>query len=185
MLKYCTKETVDFIKIIKKDDPDALIVICGDHLPILGGKFLAFKAGGLLDDSLGKFTAAMYLDYTSTPLIIIDGKNGPVDVGTVAFYELPGIILRLLDFRDFTSIDLFRPPDNLHVRIFPNLSLIIQEGQNPRLCKRGDENKLCSKVLRWIENIKIIDSDILFGKHLSIKELSEKRDAFKEKKPGF
>jgi len=174
--RYCTGEVIDFIRLIRRHDPDAIIVVAGDHLPILGPHFAAFDESGILEDSIDKFTAKMYHTYASTPLIIIDGKNGPLDVGSVAMYEVPGIISKLLNLPDINAIDMFKPPEKLHVRVFPNVSLVLDdENGSMRLCKTGVENKTCRRVSEWLKNIRIIDKDILYGRQFSLKERSEER----------
>ncbi|MBU1139240.1 MAG: hypothetical protein KKD01_04710 [Proteobacteria bacterium] len=69
---------MEFLDDLRISDPDALIVAFGDHLPFLGGNFQGYVEAGTLTSARGKFTPEMFLTYVSTPLIVIDGKRGPV-----------------------------------------------------------------------------------------------------------
>jgi phosphoglycerol transferase MdoB-like AlkP superfamily enzyme len=168
--RYSTGEAIGLIRLIQKHDSNAIIVVAGDHLPLFGLHFAAYTESGILEDSIDKFTAKMYHTYASIPLIIIDGKNGPIDVGNIAMYEVPGIILKLLNLPDIDAIDMFKPPEKLHVRVFPGVSLVLDdENGSMQLCETGVENKTCKRVSEWLKNIRIIDKDILYGRQFSLK----------------
>ncbi|MBI4845943.1 MAG: LTA synthase family protein [Candidatus Omnitrophica bacterium] len=80
LIRYNTAEAMNFISTILKEDPHALLVILGDHLPPLGKKFQPYVESGLLTSSVDNFDAKMLRNYVSTPLIIINGQEGPVKV---------------------------------------------------------------------------------------------------------
>jgi hypothetical protein len=173
MLRYSTLESMNFVEEIIRNDRDALIVITGDHLPILGRNFSAFVEAGLFADSTGKFDARMYSNYASVPLIIIDGENGPIDTGKVSMFEIPAIILRLLNFPSPGFISIFSPPDNLKIRPYPGVSLVVDDSESLMLCKNSDKNGKCGDVSDWIENITILEKDILSGEQISINKIQQ------------
>ncbi len=89
MLHYKTRQMMDGIEAIRRDDPDSVIVVFGDHLPMLGRKFAGYVESGVLPDNFGAFTGDQYDFSASTPLLVIDGRNGPLDLGRIPMYRLP------------------------------------------------------------------------------------------------
>ncbi len=171
---YTTKETEEFIRLILKRDPDALIVAMGDHLPNFGPEHRVYVECGLFKRSLENFNSQMYKTRASVPLIIIDGKSGPLNVGTMVIYEIPGKILELLKFPKRTTFDVFKSYNKLHVRTLGEAVLVFDDTDNTAvLCKTGIESEKCKYAFDWLENIKVVDEDILVGKQFSIKKISE------------
>jgi phosphoglycerol transferase MdoB-like AlkP superfamily enzyme len=168
-IRYTSQEVVDFTEDILKDDPDAIIVITGDHLPILGENFAAYVESEILASSLSDFTTDMYFTLVRTPLIMIDGKNGPLNVGVINMYEIPHVILRLINFTESTPMDFFIPDDNLKVRVLEGQNLVVHPDHQAELCRSGLENDTCAYVKRWNENVKILSTDILLGSQHSLK----------------
>jgi len=164
---------MQFIKIILRNDPDALIIITGDHTPLLGSNFAAYAESGILTSLRDKFTAEMYKTYVSTPLIIIDGTNGPLEVGTVAMYEIPAIITKLLKIPPATAVDILKPKANLRVRTMEGMSLVVKNDNSPQLCRDTSEDNTCKYVKQWLANVKVIDRDILIGEQFALPMISD------------
>lgn len=171
-VRYNTGETMHFVKIIRKNDPNALIVIMGDHTPLLGSNFAAYSESGILTSLRNKFTAEMYKTHVSTPLIIINGTNGPLEIGTVAMYEVPAIITKLLKIPTETPIDILKPKGNLHVRTLEGMRLVIKNDNSAQLCKDASEDYTCKYVNQWLTNVKVIDRDILIGEQFALPMIS-------------
>jgi glycerophosphoryl diester phosphodiesterase len=168
-IAYSTKEIMEFVKYVLNRYPDSLVVILGDHLPLLGMNLEAYVEGGILRSDREKFTAKMYQDYVSAPIIVIDGKNGPVDIGNVSMYELPSVILELLGLPASNLIDAFIPQDNLHIRTLEGIRLVIGNAK-PQLCKPEDDSRICKYVYDWVDNVKVLERDILVGRQFSLEE---------------
>ncbi|MFC1703667.1 sulfatase-like hydrolase/transferase [Candidatus Omnitrophota bacterium] len=168
-IAYSTREAMAFVKYIFHNSPDALLVVLGDHLPFLGKRFAGFVEGGFLADAKEEFTAVMYQDYVSTPIIVIDGNNGPVDVGHISMHETPGVIMKLLQLPRDNLFDAFVPKDNIHIRTLGGMNLVVGQDE-PLLCKTGDENEMCKYVDDWQDNITVLDRDLLVGEQFSIEE---------------
>jgi phosphoglycerol transferase MdoB-like AlkP superfamily enzyme len=168
-VQYSSQEVVRFVEDILKDDPDAIIAITGDHLPILGENFSAYVESEILASSLSEFTTDMYLTLVRTPLIIIDGQNGPLNVGVINMYEIPYVILRLINFTESTPMDFFTPDNDLKVRVLEGQNLVVHPDHQAELCRSGLENDTCAYVKKWNENVKILSTDILLGKQYSLK----------------
>jgi Phosphoglycerol transferase and related proteins, alkaline phosphatase superfamily len=135
MVYYNSAAAAGFVRYVFQKDPDTLMIILGDHLPLLGDNFQAYVEAGVLAPRSSGFDAPMYRFYTGTPLMVIDGKNGPKKLGTVAMYELPGIILRLLKAPPDAAMTVFQPPEGLHIRPLEGMSLVITAEGRERLCR--------------------------------------------------
>jgi hypothetical protein len=99
-LYYKSRELMAFLRELRAADPDALIVLFGDHLPALTPNFGGYTESGLLAKQRGDFTDPMFRTLVETPLILIDGRRGPVAVGDIPAYRLPALLLdRLGDQR--------------------------------------------------------------------------------------
>lgn len=66
-----------FLKTLRGRDPHALIVVLGEHLPFLGMNHANYTDSGLLAENRAEFTDEMFRTLVATPLIVIDGKQGP------------------------------------------------------------------------------------------------------------
>jgi hypothetical protein len=81
----------DFVNRTTEADPRALIVVLGDHQPLLGPNYRGYRAGGRLppeDDAPPLHRAAMF----ETPLLVLDGSEA-VPLGRLPAYLLPEVIL--------------------------------------------------------------------------------------------
>ena len=82
------------IEAVQAEDPQALIVVLGDHQPPLGGDFRGYRIGGRFAASPGVpilRRANMY----ATPLVIID-RDAIRDVGRLPAWLIPEVILSIL-----------------------------------------------------------------------------------------
>lgn len=172
---YSSKEVMQFLKYIKSDDPNAIIIITGDHLPFLGKNFAGYEESHILKKSLSKFNSDMVLKAHSTPLLIIDGKKGKLDVGIVSMYEIPHIILKLLNYDKKTIFDLFNTDLNGTIRTLRGQSLVIKNNTDPKKCFQNSTDVECMKINDWIENTQIISRDLFLGDQYSL-QISDKEE---------
>ena len=77
LMYYKSRELMDFLATLRRDDPDGLIVLFGDHLPFLGPGFYGYLRSQLLTDNRATMTDRMVYTLTATPLVVIDGRRGP------------------------------------------------------------------------------------------------------------
>ena len=176
---YKSRDLVARVERLRRDDPDALIVAFGDHLPFLDFSY------GVYTDVLGlpaereDFTAGQLEFLTSTPLLVIDGRNGPLDVGKLPLYRLPALILELLGA---SSTGAFawteNPPDLLHRPLYgmqydtpaagpaANVaSARLPDADTGRLVCPPDGNEpACAPGLAWRARARTLIDD-LFGGH--------------------
>jgi hypothetical protein len=162
---YKSREFMQMLSDLRARDPDALIVAFGDHRPMLGVKYAGYVESGLLNRSRSDFTPVMYERSVTTPLLIIDGRNGPLDVGTIPLYVLPGVVLRLLGYRDPTIMDLAAsPPPGLRVRPLPGLHLNVTPGRVVEQCVAPYVSPSCVESGRWLAQLRVVAADLFVGK---------------------
>ncbi|MFL9583165.1 LTA synthase family protein [Stenotrophomonas sp. AB1(2024)] len=91
---YTTAAVMDWTEHVLAADPDALIVIFGDHAPVLDSqpdvyKRLNGKVSGQFDGPMTRHQIGM----ARVPLLIIDGEEGPVHLpNDVPLFQLAGVI---------------------------------------------------------------------------------------------
>jgi hypothetical protein len=173
MLYYKTRQMMDGIEQIRRDDPDSVIVVFGDHLPILSRKFAGYVESGLLPDNFGAFTAAQYHFSATPPLVVIDGRNGPLDLGNFPIYRLPSLILRLLGEERRTMFDLVQVPGSVIPRPLPDVMMTYQGSVPQQLCKQATESPACAEAAAWLDDALLLDRDLFVGDQHALKYLDQ------------
>jgi hypothetical protein len=171
LLHYKSRQMMDAIEAIRRDDPDALIVVFGDHLPMLGRKFAGYVESGLLPDNFGAFTRDNYDVAASTPLLVIDGRNGPLDLGNIPMYRLPRAILRLLGEETQAIFDLVPVPDAVIPRPLPDVMMTYQGGTPQQLCKDKTDSAACAAAAAWLSDALLLGHDLFAGNQHALKHL--------------
>ncbi|MEJ2330631.1 MAG: sulfatase-like hydrolase/transferase [Gammaproteobacteria bacterium] len=172
---YKSRELMVFLEELRKRDPDGLIVMFGDHLPFLGPNYGGYTEIGMLESSRGKFTDPMFRTLTRTPMIVIDGRNGPVNTGELPMYRIPELVLDLLGDRSDSILRLSRLPVDQVVRPLPGLHLLIED-EKSSVCKQknSDRPAVCSETDPLVEALDILTYDLFNGEQHGLK-LMEKR----------
>jgi len=169
MMYYKSRDVVDVIAALRRDDPDSLIIAFGDHLPILGNSFAGYVESGLLPETFGEFTKANYDFSSRTPLVVIDGRNGPLNLGTLPMYDLPSLIMRLLNLSGPTIFDLARPPAGVMPRPLPEANVAYRNGKIEEACRTPDQSPVCARMAAWLKDVKIVDQDLFGGEQHVLK----------------
>lgn len=164
---YKTRELMEFIKEVRKRDPEGIIVVFGDHLPFLGENFAGYVESGVLTTNRSDFTPAMFKSYVSTPMIIIDGKRGPVKFGSLPLYQTPKLVLDLLNFNEPSIMDYTAAPPNMRVRPLPGLHFNLLANGSVDLCKEPPFSETCQLSARWLENVAIVSNDLFIGRQFT------------------
>lgn len=160
---YTSKAAYDHIDQLSKADPDAIIVVFGDHLPTFADSLAIYKGAGLFGQEVSQFNAEELLTYLSTPLLILDGQRGPVNIGTTSMHEIPMIISRLIGYPD-TRLYGQLVSDERAIRSFRGKYLVFDKtNQSSQLCIDMAASPLCNSLEDWNERQEIIKKDILFG----------------------
>jgi phosphoglycerol transferase MdoB-like AlkP superfamily enzyme len=160
---YKSREFVEFVKNLQKSDPNGIIVAFGDHLPFLGEHFAGYVESDVLKNSRGEFSDAMYKTYVSTPLLIIDGQKGALKVGRLPLYQVPKLILGLLNIHQPTIMDYTMPPEKERVRPLTGLHFDEWADGQIQVCKAPPYSPECEHSLAWIEAVKTVSNDLFIG----------------------
>ena len=175
---YKSKEMMDALAHIQAGDPDSIIVLFGDHLPILGRQFAGYVESGFLAPSFGEFTDAMYAHSTATPLVVIDGQRGPLKLGNMPMYRLGRILLDLIAYDRPSMLDRAVPPSqNLKDTLLGALPGVVvsyrPEGFDQARVTRPDQpGDQDAEVVAWLQDVKLIAADIFDGRKYALRTLS-------------
>ncbi len=164
---YKSRELMAFINEMRKRDPEGIIVVFGDHLPFLGENFAGYVESGVLTANRRDFTQAMFKAYVSTPMLVIDGKRGPIKLGSLPLYQVPKLLLDLLNFNEPSIMDYAAPLPNLRVRVLPGLHFNIRADETVEMCKEPPYSEACQLSSRWLENISVVSNDLFMGRQFT------------------
>ncbi len=170
---YKSREVMDFIKKMQQTDPDGIIVVFGDHLPFLGENFAGYVDSGVLASSRSEFTPEMFKFYVSTPMIVIDGKRGPVKFGSLPLYQVPGLLLNLLHYKEPSILDYTRPLPGLRVRPLPGLHFDLLDDGKIEVCKEPPYSETCRKSAQWLADVTVVGNDLFIGRQVTRPKPSE------------
>jgi hypothetical protein len=162
-----------FIKKIQARDPDGIIVLFGDHLPFLGENFAGYVDSGVLAPNRSEFTPEMFKFYVSTPMIVIDGKRGPVKFGSLPLYQMPGFLLNLLHYQEPNIMDYTRQLPGLRVRPLPGLHFDLLDDGKIEVCKEPPYSETCRKSAEWLNHVTVVGNDLFIGRQISRPKHSE------------
>jgi phosphoglycerol transferase MdoB-like AlkP superfamily enzyme len=161
---YKSRELMVFLDQLRLHDPDGIIVVFGDHLPFLGENFAGYVDSGVLAPNRSDFTPAMFKFYVSTPLIIIDGKNGPVKTGSLPLYKVPKLLLDLLNYNEPSIMDYVSPLPDMRVRPLPGLHFNLLKEGKVDVCKEPPYSEACQKSARWLKEVLVVSNDLFIGR---------------------
>jgi hypothetical protein len=147
----------------------------GDHLPFLGPNYGGYTEIGMLESSRGDFTDPMFHTLTRTPMIVIDGQNGPLNTGELPMYRIPELVLDLLGDKSDSILRLSRLPVEQIVRPLPGLHLLVDD-EKSSVCKQKDSGNpgACAETAPLVEALDILTYDLFNGEQHGL-ELMEKR----------
>jgi phosphoglycerol transferase MdoB-like AlkP superfamily enzyme len=164
---YKSRELMGFIKQIQQKDPDSIVVVFGDHLPFLGENFAGYVDSGVLAPNRSEFTPEMFKFYVSTPMIIVDGKRGPVKIGSLPLYQVPKLLLDLLNYHEPSIMDYTQAPSELRVRPLPGLHFNLLKDGKIDVCKEPPYSESCQQTAEWLKNINIVSNDLFIGRQIT------------------
>lgn len=164
---YKARELMDFLDELRARDPDGLVVIFGDHLPVLGDRFGAYAESGILAPEWAGFTPEMYMTLVSTPLLVIDGRNGPLPLGRMPLYRLPALILSLLGYNGPTIFDYTAPPDGVQIRPLVGLRLNLTD-DGLEVCRNTSRSLSCQRTAEWLSRISVLADDLFGGNQYAL-----------------
>lgn len=162
-ISYSTSALMDYVEAVRELDPDALIVVFGDHAPMLGNDPDPYLQSGLR--SMGEeHPRDGAVTMSATPLIVIDGSRGPVNVGRRPLYALTSLILELLGGNNLPYATL-TGGDAAHSRMFIGGLLGSHDGKWID-CARPDES--CDRVAQERSRLETLRDDLVVGHQYSL-----------------
>jgi len=126
-----------------------------------------------------EFTAEMLEFLVQTPLIVIDGKRGPLKLGKMPLYRLPSLVIELLGGNSGGMLDwsqnpeggIIRPVYGMHIRVDAN-------GGKPVVCQPDAEaTAACEQSNDWMFRTRALIADIFTGKQHSLSKLPANANA--------
>jgi len=176
VVHWKSREMMDAIERWQREDPESIIVVFGDHLPLLGKNLAGYAESGFLGGADDHVSPEIQARSTQTPLIVIDGRNGPLPLGTLPMYRLPSLLLSLVDAPRKGIADLAAAPAGLTLRPLPGHVVGIDAGGKPFLCQGDDESGPCAAVARWREDADLLAHDIFSGNGHAVARMSGTAD---------
>jgi phosphoglycerol transferase MdoB-like AlkP superfamily enzyme len=164
---YQSRELMVFLAQLRERDPDAIILVLGDHLPFLGKNFAGYVDSGVLAAKRSQFSADMLRFFVSTPMIVIDGQRGALKTGTLPMYEIPAVLLELLHITEPTIMDYTRAPQGMQVRPLAGLHINLFETGEVELCREPPFSAACQTSARWLEQVRTVDDDLFIGEQFT------------------
>ena len=160
---YKSLELMTFIGQLQAVDPESIIVLFGDHLPYMGENFAGFVDSGVLSSRRSDFTADMFRFYVSTPAVIIDGRHGPVKTGNLSIYEIPALLLKLLNLNGPTIMDYTHAPAGMRIRPLPGLHINLLDNGGIEVCKEPPYSTVCQNSSQWLQDVLTVNDDLFIG----------------------
>lgn len=163
VMHWKSRDMMDAIEHWQRTDPDSLIVVFGDHLPLLGRNLAGYAESGFLGGAGDGEDAKAQMRAAETPLLVIDGRNGPVRLGRVPMYRLPELVLDLLGMPDAGIHRLAATPDGLVLRPLPGKVVGTDGKGRDFLCQGGNLAAPCDRVAAWLADVGLLARDIFSG----------------------
>jgi len=164
---YKSRELMAFINDMHKRDPDSVIVVFGDHLPFLGENFAGYVDSGVLASNRSEFAPDMFKFYVSTPMLILNGRQGSVKVGSLPLYQVPALILKLLNYDEPAIMDYTQPIPGMRIRPLPGLHFDVLDEGKIEVCKEPPYSETCQKSAEWLRNVNIVSNDLFIGRQVT------------------
>ncbi|WP_157736478.1 LTA synthase family protein [Granulosicoccus antarcticus] len=166
---YKSRDLMARLEKLRADDPNALIVMFGDHLPFLGPNYGVYTEAMNLPADRAQFTGDMLEYLVSTPLIVIDGEKGPLQLGKLPLYRLPSLILELLGKKaDAGMLDWAQNPEGQLIRPVYGMHIDLQDGTATACPDDATAPASCETSANWLARTRLLIKDLFSGKQFSL-----------------
>jgi phosphoglycerol transferase MdoB-like AlkP superfamily enzyme len=166
---YKSRDLMALLDKLRQDDPTALIVAFGDHLPFLGPNYDVYTDIGKMMPDRENFTPDMFEFLSSTPLIVIDGERGPLQLGQLPLYRLPSLIMELLGSDSGGIADWTLNPAEKVIRPIYGMHFYLQHGKSFTCRPEDIALPECVESEAWMDRVKVLSADIFSGKQFSLR----------------
>lgn len=165
---YKSRDLMERLAILREEDPEALIIIFGDHLPFLGPNYGVYTEAWNLPDVRSEYTGEHLQKLTSTPLIVIDGERGPLDLGKMPLYQLPSLMMSLLGMDEAQAFDATLNPDDVTIRPVYGMHYVVTEQGSTDCTGDTTDKPPCNVTEPWLDQVKILIGDVFTGEQFSL-----------------
>lgn len=166
-LRYSTRAFMDWTERLLHDDPEALIVAFGDHAPVLGAGSGRGHPAPPGDTGALPLRGVSRTRLASTPLLVIDGQRGPLQVGAVPLYLLHRIVLERAGLpSDSLAPSAVALAQKRDVAIRPFMGrMLVQDARGLRECRSGVDavDPACARAVASKDDWVAIREDLLDG----------------------
>jgi hypothetical protein len=142
----------EFVAEVQAEDPDALVVILGDHQPPLGANFAGYREGGRLpsgDAAPPLSRAAMF----ETPLLLL-GRGAEQRLGRLPAWALPDVLLDILSDGEHCRRNACAQDAELRLRPFRNQIFVLPRGGGePLRCDLSERGGRCGEAWEAAERL--------------------------------
>lgn len=146
-LHYNMLAVEDFVARVRRDDPEALIVILGDHAPPLGANFAAYRRGGMLAaGERAEHAVALF----ETPILVLD-RGEMLPLGRLPQYLVPEVILDRLSDGAYCRTNRCGYRSERVLRPYATSALLVErQGKDVAVCPNLDapQNGDCALAAR-------------------------------------
>jgi hypothetical protein len=142
----------DFVAEVLAEDPDALIVILGDHQPPLGANFAGYRAGGRLPatDAAPPLARAEMFE---TPLLLL-GPGAERRLGRLPAWALPDLVLDILSGGEHCRRNACAQDAEPRLRPFRSQVMAVSRGEEAVLrCGPSERAGRCGEAWREAERL--------------------------------
>jgi hypothetical protein len=160
---YDSAELAGYIGRIRARDPDALILAFGDHLPVLGRGLQDYIRSGFISRHGQSVTPQMVEAIQSTPVLLIDGRRGPLKLNHISAFELPRTLLSLLGVEQPVLADALAPPAHIHPRPVGGRLLQVNDNGEVAFCGADTTAAGCQELQQWSDAMHTLRTDLLAG----------------------
>ena len=166
---YSSREYLAFIEELRSTDPEALVLLLGDHPPFLGPGFAAYVEAGLVPAALAAFDGSSFVSVLATPLLLLD-RGRAVTTGDRAMFELAPVLLAGAGQAPPPWMRAFQPPPGLLVRPVNEGESVLGIGPTgeAELCRPGSALWVCELVRGWTAGCDVLVRDLLAGKQYAL-----------------
>jgi hypothetical protein len=88
-------------------------------------------------------------------------------IGSLPLYQVPKLLLDLLNNNEPTILDYSHPLPDMRVRPLPGLHFNVLKGGKIDVCKEPPYSNTCQTSSRWLNNITAVSNDLFIGQQLT------------------
>ena len=167
---YKSRDLMERLATLRAEDPDGLIVVFGDHLPFLGPNYGVYDDVFALPDSREDFSGEQLERLVSTPLIVIDGRRGPLALPPTPLYRLPSLVLELLGSETGGMFDWTGDLPDTTIRPVYGMHLALT-ADGTIACPSEESDAACDDSAAWLARTRALIGDIFSGEQHALERL--------------